>query len=221
MPDYIEVVYNEKVRPKTEYPARLASYLFSRYNMQPGQKFLEPGCGRGEFLRQFHALGLDVQGIDASPVAGKFLPEVEIRICDLEREKTTYESDYFDIIYSKSLLEHFHHPETFIKEMYRILKPGGLILTLVPDWETNWRIYFDDFSHRSPFSRNGLEDFLKIHEFEDVRVESFYQLPVNWKFPILNYLSAILAPFAPRRTKFKYLFFSRYTLLLSSARKPL
>ena len=33
--------------------------------------------------------------------------------------------NFFDIVYSKSVIEHFHNPDKLISEMYRVLKPGG------------------------------------------------------------------------------------------------
>ena len=47
MPDYLEVIYDYDSHPKTSYPHQLAKYLFDKYNIQTGQKLLEPGCGRG------------------------------------------------------------------------------------------------------------------------------------------------------------------------------
>ncbi len=65
-------------------------------------------------------------------------------------------------------------------EMYRVLKPGGLAITLCPSWEYNYQIYFEDYSHRTPFMRESLRDIQLIHSFENVEVEFFYQLPSTW-----------------------------------------
>ena len=53
MGDYLKVVYSEENTPKTDYPDKLAEYLFQTYKMERGQKLLGPGCGRGEFLNGF------------------------------------------------------------------------------------------------------------------------------------------------------------------------
>ena len=50
--DYIDVICNEKDRPLTNYAGKLAQYLFNRYKMQSGYKFLDIECGRDEFFRQ-------------------------------------------------------------------------------------------------------------------------------------------------------------------------
>jgi len=217
--DYLKVVYSEDNTPYTEYPQKLAKYLFDTFDMQKNQTMLEIGCGRGEMLLNFKNLGLEVQGIDLSPEAPNFQKDISIIVGNVEEEKLPFNDNSFDIIYSKSVLEHFYYPEKYMKEAYRVLKPNGIILTLVPDWESNYKTYFDDYTHRTPFTNVSLNDILKIHGFQDVNVYKFRQLPILWKYPFLNYFSAVISPFIPVRTKIKFLRWSRELMLVSSARK--
>lgn len=219
MSDYLKVVYSEENTPYTDYPKELAKYLYEAFDMREKTTLLEIGCGRGEMLRNFKDLGLEVQGIDLSPEAPSFNKDIKIKVGNVEEEQLPYEDNSFDIIYSKSVLEHFYYPERYMREAYRVLKPNGVLVTLVPDWESCYKIYFDDYTHRTPFSKIGLEDILKIHNFEDVSVYKFRQLPLLWKYPKLNYLSDIIAPFVPVRTKNKFLRWSRELMLVSSAIK--
>lgn len=219
MSDYLNVVYSKENKPYTEYPKQLARYLFDSFNMKENDKMLEIGCGRGEMLKHFKEFGLEVQGIDLSPEAPNFNKDIDIKVGNVEENDLPYDDNTFDVIYSKSVLEHFYYPEKYVKEAYRVLKPGGLILTLVPDWEANYKTYFDDYTHRTPFTKVSLENILKIHEFENVKVYKFRQLPLLWKYPKLNYLSAIITPFVPVRTKNKFLRWSREIMLIGSARK--
>ena len=73
MADYIDIIYSLKNRHKTNYPDKLAIYLFNKFGMEKGQRILEPGCGRGEFLNGFRKLGMDVYCCDLSSKAGKEL----------------------------------------------------------------------------------------------------------------------------------------------------
>ena len=144
MTDYLKIVYDEKTRPYTGYPEKLMHYLFNSFEMQEGMKLLEPGCGRGEHLRLFRKLGLDVYGVDLSPEAPGLANDLDISVCDLELEALPFLDDHFDIIYSKSFLEHLRDPSQFLKEAYRVLKPGGLLLSMVPDWESQYKKFYDD-----------------------------------------------------------------------------
>ena len=117
-------------------------------------------------------------------------------------------------------MEHLNHPDIFLREAYRVLKPGGMILCLIPDWESNYKTYFDDFTHRTPFTKPSLEDIYKICDFENVSVTKFRQLPIVWKYPVLNYFCAAISPFIPVRVENKIFRWSRELTLVGCAYKP-
>lgn len=222
--DYVDIVYNEKDRPLTTYPDKLARYLTNRFHIESGQKLLDVGCGRGEFLRGFIKCGIKGYGVDRSRAAEKYCPEAELQNADLESERFPYKENYFDVIYSKSLIEHFHYPENIVQEMFRVLKPGGLAITLCPDWKFNYRNFFEDYTHRTAFMKNSLCDIQRIHGFENVRVEYFRQLPVlwgsfRWLIPAAE-LTRLLAP-SYLKPYSKWVRFSKEIMLLSTAIKPL
>jgi len=220
MADYLNVVYSEQSRPYTDYPPKLCAHLFEIFGMRPQMRFLEAGCGRGEFLRHFKRLGLNTFGLDISPQAGAFNPDIEIKTCDIENEPIPYPDDFFDVVYSKSLIEHLSYPDRYLKEALRILKPGGRLLTLVPDWEANHKTYFDDYTHRTPFTCVSLADIYKMTDFQDISVRKFRQLPIVWRYPAMNLLCALIAPFVPVRTEIKFLKWSRELMLIASGIKP-
>ncbi len=220
MADYLKVVYDTKSHPQTTYPGKLCSYLFHTFKMQKGQKFLEPGCGRGEFLEEFNKLGLESYGIDLSEYSGTMCPDVEVKKrIDLENDLWPFRDNYFDIIYNKSLMEHLRNPDRFLLEARRVLKPGGKIICLIPDWESNYKTYFDDFTHRTPFTSVSLSDIYQITDYRNIKVYKFRQLPIVWRYPFINSFCRFISPFIPVRTKNKFLRWSRELMLIGYAEK--
>ena len=220
MNNYLEVVYDEKLRPVTSYPEKLVQYLCSKYQVKPGQTFIEIGCGRGEFVREFQKLGLKCFALDSSPSAGSHMSNIPLGLANVEVDQWPYPSNEFDFVFSKSLVEHLNNPLPYFEEAFRILKPGGTLITMVPDWEANYKTYFDDFTHRTPFTRISLNDAYLMANFEGVVVERFRQLPIVWRFPLLNIFCAMITPFIPVRTKIKFFRWSRELMLVGSGRKP-
>ena len=60
----------------------------------------------------------------------------------------------------------------------------------------------------------ALEDAYNMYGFKGVEVFKFRQLPIVWKFPILNYFCAFISPFIPVRTKIKFFRWSRELMLV-------
>ena len=221
--DYVDVVYNEQDRPLTDYPRKLARHLFDRYGMKPGSRLLDIGCGRGEFLRGFIECGTVGFGVDRSSSAERYCPKATLAVADLENEAMPFEDNYFDVVYSKSVIEHFYYSEKMVQEMYRVLKPGGLAITLCPDWAYNYRIYFEDFTHRTPFMKSSLRDIHLMHGFNEIEVDLFRQLPALWGAGRwLTPFSDLTRIFTPNFMKpySKWVRFSKEIMLISSARKP-
>jgi SAM-dependent methyltransferase len=219
MADYIATIYNETERPKTVYPGRLAAYLMEYAGLKPGMSLLEVGCGRCEFLRGFAACGLNVTGVDISPQAREYAPELPIFAADIEQDPLPFPDCSFDVVYSKSFIEHLWNPDKYFREAWRVLKEGGVLLTLVPDWESCYKIYFDDFTHRTPFTCVALHDLYRCCDFTEVSTRCFRQLPVTWKYPWMNIICRMIAPFVPVRTKIPFLRWSRELMVIGIGKK--
>ena len=148
------------------------------------------------------------------------LEGVKVIKTDLEQDPLPFENDTFNYVYNKSFLEHLWYPDRFMQEAFRILKPGGSLISLVPDWESNYKTYFDDYTHRTPFTIISLEKIYRISDFTQVKAVKFRQIPLVWKYPALNLICATISPFIPVRTKKKTYRWSRELMLVASGIKP-
>lgn len=98
---------------------------------------LELGCGRGTlslYLNQYE--GLDVNLIDVSKDAINLakinfnLFEAKGNFCLASCDNLPFPDSHFDIVYSIGLLEHLPDYKKTIIESYRVLKPGGIMVSL-------------------------------------------------------------------------------------------
>lgn len=190
---YIELLYSEKRRPKTDYPARLAAHLRDEWYGGTGT-LLDIGCGRGDMLKALFDAGFNVAGVDLSPVSAESCKPHPIRIVDLEKDELPYATASFEYVFSKSVIEHVRNPMHFLKEAYRVLEPGGTAVVMTPSWmHHGWGPFYLDFTHVTPFTLPSLRDAMKIAGFTKVRVFHFRQLSFLWKYKWMNPVISALA----------------------------
>lgn len=97
--------------------------------LAPGSRVLDLGCGTGGSAQKITNAnpGIEWIGIDIESS-----PEVDARAPDDERTFLTFdgvnlpfETGEIDAIYSHQVLEHVRHPEPLLREVTRVLIPGG------------------------------------------------------------------------------------------------
>ena len=182
--NYIKYTYDQK---KSSYPSKFCRYLFSKFTK--GSSILDVGCGNGDISRELLEMGFDVQALD---IADNTLPPERFNKVDLQKGSYPFPDNSFDIIFCKSVLEHLREPDCLIDEAYRILKPGGTFICLVPSWKHSYQEqFYIDHTHCTPFTRYSLEMICKMSGFK-AECEYFYQLPILWKYPFLHIFRALL-----------------------------
>jgi SAM-dependent methyltransferase len=110
-----------------------------------GKNVLEIGCGIGSDAYMFATNGANYTGIELSNEALD-ITKIRFGLYDLSgnfynlnaEDLTIFENDTFDLVYSFGVIHHTVNPELIIKEVYRILKPGGtfkLMLYAKQSWK--------------------------------------------------------------------------------------
>jgi SAM-dependent methyltransferase len=99
------------------------------------EKILEGGCGLAPYLIRLRQLGYDVEGIDYNqePISAvlQYDSKLPVRVGDVMA--IPYPDNYFGGYMSLGVIEHFTEgPVRAIREAYRVLKPGGVFVVLVP-----------------------------------------------------------------------------------------
>lgn len=107
-------------------------------------KILDVGSSPYHLTYCLKKLGFDVWGIDINPmVLKKFQIKhgLKIKRCNIEKEKTPFKDHTFDLVVFTEILEHLgNDPLGVLKEVHRVLKPGGLIFLSTPNIYTLHKI---------------------------------------------------------------------------------
>jgi methionine biosynthesis protein MetW len=98
-----------------------------------GSSLLDVGCGNGRAMDLLKTLGWQVEGIDADPNAVQRARSRGLQVRQGSLEEQSYPDSSFDVIIMSHVIEHVHDPLSLMKECYRILKPGGRLITVTPN----------------------------------------------------------------------------------------
>ncbi|MBK8730520.1 MAG: class I SAM-dependent methyltransferase [Tetrasphaera sp.] len=130
---------------------------FDRFGVLPGERVLDMGCGAGRHAFELYRRGADVVALDQNT---SDLAEVAVLFEAMAAEgqvptgssAATVEGDAlalpfddgeFDRIIAAEILEHIPDDRTAMEELFRVLKPGGVLAVTVPRWfaeKVNWTL---------------------------------------------------------------------------------
>jgi SAM-dependent methyltransferase len=190
----------------TDNPARgklwevLCRYL--QRDIPPDGAVLELGGGYCDFInniraREKHAMDL-FAGIREAAAPGV---ETHVQSCT---SMPNFRANSFDTVFASNLFEHLTREQLAdtLAEVLRVLRPGGRLIVIQPNFKYAYRYYFDDFTHIQIFTDVGLADLFRSHGFEIERVVSRF-LPFSlkvrapkWPWLLSVYLALPWRPFA-------------------------
>jgi SAM-dependent methyltransferase len=159
---------NERV---SEIVARFSSY-------RQTNRLLEVGFGAGALLRAAARAGWAAEGLEISKPAVDHVRKDGLKVFCGPLSEARYPGGCFDVVVATELLEHVDDPESLVREIARVLRPGGLFWATTPNVDgitsrilgLDWPMVCADHLHL--FSRKGVSKLLRSAGFGRVRIDS-------------------------------------------------
>jgi SAM-dependent methyltransferase len=105
-------------------------------SMAKDAQVLDVGCGTGAWLKRLGGLGYrNLAGIDID-VGPPKLGETTLNQVDLDWEEFPFEDASFDLVTSIEVIEHLENTGVYLREVMRVLKPGGYFLLTTPNTQS-------------------------------------------------------------------------------------
>ncbi len=215
--DYFLGSHTEKssqaVSEMKQATARFYLSEISRYCGPACGRLLEIGCGDGDFLVTAQAAGWQVTGVDYSASACEKarlrLNHGEVLCGELQPDR--FAAEQFDLCVLSDVIEHVRSPLDFLKEIHRLLKPGGTLFIATPsigswsarlmrqkwmEFKAEHLTYFDPQTLQTALFKSSFRDVLiqpgwKMLSFDYVQ-RHFERYPVPMVTPVLKFMARIL-----------------------------
>ncbi|MFR6216566.1 MAG: methyltransferase domain-containing protein [Enterocloster bolteae] len=136
--DYYRDVIRAGGFSKTMVELRRYQYkhLIDSYHLE-GKKFIEVGCGQGEFLKVLSEFPVEVHGIEHDPHLVELARAQGLDVTEgfTETEDMRFAGGLYDVFLSFNFLEHQPDPSTMLQAIYRNLEDDAMGLITVPSFE--------------------------------------------------------------------------------------
>jgi len=143
---------------------------------------LDIGCGTGGNLEMLSEFG-EAEGVDVSTEALDFCRARGLkRVKQGAAENLPYENESFDLVTGLDVVEHLDDDVAGLREMRRVLRPGGRALLFVPAFMFLWGVQDDVSHHRRRYTLTELNQ--KLQE-ADLVVERASYANISFFAPIL------------------------------------
>lgn len=176
------------------------------------RRVLDIGCGTGD-LGMYGPATSEVCGVEINPALVEQAKRFEsVEVWDLDSPDSLPFADvFFDAVVAKDVLEHLARPWQVLREVRRVLKPGGIVLASVICHRS--RRVWGDYTHVRGFTMRSVRQMFGDAGFEVLDAWRMGGVPLSSRLNVIG-----LVPYVLRFPVFDWLWTSSYEI---KARRPL
>jgi 2-polyprenyl-3-methyl-5-hydroxy-6-metoxy-1,4-benzoquinol methylase len=132
-----------------------------------GLKGLDLGCGSGWFSKKALERGIQLTSLDISQNLARITQKrTSSNAVVADAVSLPFSENSFDIIISSEMIEHLGDVEHGIREISRVLSPGGILVLTTPNRHWLWLVNFATRLKLRPYE--GFENFLRFDELSQL-----------------------------------------------------
>jgi 2-polyprenyl-3-methyl-5-hydroxy-6-metoxy-1,4-benzoquinol methylase len=132
--DYLPLYLANRENSLAERRAHIAA--INRYFRLPDHpRHLDVGCALGSMLQEAKVAGWEPAGVEPSEFAARYAAEhTGCPVYAGTLQKAAFPSESFDVVTLMDVIEHVPEPSELMRELYRILRPSGVVLIVTPNF---------------------------------------------------------------------------------------
>lgn len=151
----------------------------------PGMRLLDLGSADGALVRSCQEAGLEAQGLDISDGV------------NFEHDPFPVEDKSVDVVTGLALIEHLYSPANLLRESLRVLKPGGWLILVSPNWRFSVERFYNDPTHVHPYTEVSIRKVLRGYGFTNLSIVPWLVKKSVWLWDLPNtfFVARWLIPF--------------------------
>ena len=115
---------------------------------------------------------------------------------DIEKDKLEHEDESVDFVTMNAMIEHIKNPDNIFKEIRRVLKKNGLVFVRTPNWQMDYKNFYNDPTHVKPYTPQSLKQTFELYNLKTIFIEPgliekswfWWQLPNKIKWFVASLL---------------------------------
>jgi ubiquinone/menaquinone biosynthesis C-methylase UbiE len=161
----------------------LCQHYFQQF-VEPTATVLDLACGQGEFIR--HITCAAKIAVDLNQEVAQILPSSIRFVCARADDLVEIVDECVDVCFVSNFFEHLedkHQMDAVLKEIKRVLRPGGRVIIMQPNIRFEPARYWDFYDHVLPLSDRSTAEGLSQNGFEVVKIVPRF-VPFTTKSPL-------------------------------------